>query len=78
MRHIAWIAWGVIMATTGFTVAFDYRNIGLRFYDFMAARTPGGSIDPRFTPDFVRIIWGIMGTAGLCVAIFNIYQIFIR
>ncbi|MFE2944941.1 hypothetical protein ACFXKG_38790 [Streptomyces sp. NPDC059255] len=78
MRHITWTVWGVIMATAGFTIAFDYRNIGLRFYDFMAAHTPDGSIDPRFTPDICRIIWGIMGTIGLCVAAFNIFQKFIR
>ncbi|MEE1797563.1 hypothetical protein PUR57_02490 [Streptomyces sp. JV176] len=72
------IAWGVIMATAGFTVGFDYRNIGLRVYDFVSAHSPSGSVDPRFTPDIFRIIWGIMGIAGLCVATFNIYQTFIR
>ncbi|MEU6661732.1 hypothetical protein [Streptomyces sp. NPDC046821] len=46
-------------------IALDYRNIALRFYDLMAARSPGGGIDPRFTPGVLRVIAGALGVVCL-------------
>ncbi|MFB7238292.1 hypothetical protein ACFCXK_26295 [Streptomyces sp. NPDC056269] len=48
-------------------VALDYRNFGLKAYDLMARRAPGGGLDPRFTPDVLRVIAGILGAVFLVV-----------
>ncbi|GHB06416.1 hypothetical protein ACIQRS_31420 [Streptomyces termitum] len=46
-------------------VAFDYRNFGLKVYDLMARRSPGGGLDPRFTPDALRVLAGFLGVIFL-------------
>ncbi|CAM5545105.1 MULTISPECIES: hypothetical protein [Streptomyces] len=48
-------------------IAFDYRNLGLRAYDLMARWVPGG-VNPRFSPDVLRVIVGFFGVV-LLVAI---------
>ncbi|MFI2285934.1 hypothetical protein [Streptomyces niveus] len=48
-------------------IAFDYRNLGLRVYDLMPPRSPGG-VGPRFSPDVPRVIVGVIGTAVLVAA----------
>ncbi|MFJ5155322.1 hypothetical protein ACIQCF_27830 [Streptomyces sp. NPDC088353] len=52
----------------GLVIALDYRNCGLRVYDLMARWSPGGGIDPRFSPDVLRVIAGLLGTILLVVA----------
>ncbi|MFE9310361.1 hypothetical protein ACFYM5_22105 [Streptomyces sp. NPDC006706] len=52
----------------GLLIALDYRNCGLRVYDLMARWSPGGGIDPRFSPDVLRVIAGLLGTILLVVA----------
>lgn len=68
------LIWGLAVGAVGLSIAFDYRNIGLRAYDLLAARTPGGPPDPRFSPDVFRVIWGIVGIAGVCVVGFQMWQ----
>ncbi|MFJ9430698.1 hypothetical protein ACIRQY_13675 [Streptomyces sp. NPDC101490] len=48
-------------------IAFDYRNLGLRAYDLVARRAPGDGLDPRFTPDALRLIAGFLGAVFLVV-----------
>jgi hypothetical protein len=45
-------------------VAFDYRNLGLRIYDFLGQLTSAAR-NSRMTPDRFRVVAGIMSIAGI-------------
>ncbi|MFD6990404.1 hypothetical protein [Streptomyces sp. NPDC059943] len=52
----------------GLAIALDCRNFGLWVYDLMARWSPGGGIDPSFSPDVLRAIAGLLGTILLVAA----------
>ncbi|MFB8438084.1 hypothetical protein ACFC7A_03420 [Streptomyces niveus] len=52
----------------GLAIALDCRNFGLRVYDLLVRWSPGGGIDPRFSPDVLRVIAGLLGTILLVAA----------
>ncbi|MFB6962452.1 hypothetical protein ACFCYB_37115 [Streptomyces sp. NPDC056309] len=58
----------IVAGIGGLVIALDYRNCGLRVYDLLARWSPGGGIDPRFSPDVLRVIAGLLGTILLVVA----------
>ncbi|MFE5007019.1 hypothetical protein ACFRJ3_20645 [Streptomyces sp. NPDC056696] len=58
----------ILAGAGGLVIAFDYRNCGLRVYDLMVRWSPGGGIDPRFSPDVLRVIAGLLGTILLVAA----------
>ncbi|MFE7568220.1 hypothetical protein ACFU76_14860 [Streptomyces sp. NPDC057539] len=62
-----WISltWGFVFGLCAMVIAFDYRNVGLRFYDLVASLPPGGGVDPRFSPDVMRCISGLLGVISL-------------
>ncbi|WP_162793852.1 hypothetical protein [Streptomyces paludis] len=62
------MAAGLVVGGGALVIAFDVRNLGLRAYDLLAERSPGGGLDPRFSPDVLRGIAGVLGVAGLAVA----------
>lgn len=53
------------VAAGALAIAFDYCGLGLRAYDLVASRSPGGGVDPRFSPDVLRVIAGVLGTVML-------------
>ncbi|MEV8363966.1 hypothetical protein [Streptomyces niveus] len=61
------LAGGFVLSTGALLIAFDFRHLGLRAYDLVAERSPGGGVDPRFTPDVLRVIVGTLGAAALAV-----------
>ncbi|MEU6840826.1 hypothetical protein ABZ930_02985 [Streptomyces sp. NPDC046716] len=67
MDHRLRLVWWLVVGVGAIVIALDYRNIALKFYDLMAARSPGGGIDPRFTPDVLRVLAGVLGVACLVV-----------
>ncbi|MFH8258180.1 hypothetical protein ACH4D8_25090 [Streptomyces roseolus] len=63
----------LVVGTGGLVIAFDYRNLGLKAYDRLARRAPGGGFGTRFTPAVLRAFGGVMGAvllvdAGIRVA----------
>lgn len=50
----------------GVVVAFDYRNLGQRFYDLLAKLLPGG-IRPDVSPDRLRVLTGLLGMLLLVI-----------
>jgi hypothetical protein len=55
----------IFVATSfGLLVAFDYRNLGLRIYDFLGQLTSAAR-NSRMTPDRFRVVAGIMSIAGI-------------
>ncbi|WP_392752773.1 hypothetical protein [Streptomyces sp. LN590] len=67
------LTWQLVVGIGAIVIALDYRNIGLRFYDRMAARSPGGGIDPRFSPDVLRVMAGVLGVVFLTAAGFQTF-----
>ncbi|MER7965774.1 hypothetical protein [Streptomyces ardesiacus] len=61
------LVWGGVVGAGAMVIALDYRNFGLRAYDLMAQRSPGGGIDPRFSSDVMRVICGVLGVGSLAV-----------
>ncbi|MFF2641095.1 hypothetical protein ACFVUB_14755 [Streptomyces niveus] len=61
------LAGGFALGIGALLIAFDVRHLGLRAYDLVAERSPGGGLDPRFTPDVLRVIVGTLGAAALAV-----------
>ncbi|MEV5989670.1 hypothetical protein AB0L85_32810 [Streptomyces sp. NPDC052051] len=61
------LVWGGVVGAGATVIALDYRNVGLRVYDLMAQRSPGGGVDPRFSPDVMRGIFGVLGVGFLAV-----------
>jgi hypothetical protein len=61
--------WAVVVFFLGVAIAFDYRNLAIRFYDAISAVSPGGGASPRFTPDHLRIIFAVIAIASAGVAI---------
>ncbi|MFE4674100.1 hypothetical protein [Streptomyces sp. NPDC056723] len=68
MDHRLQLVWWLAVGVGGIVIALDYRNIALKFYDLMAERSPGGGIDPRFTPGVLRVLAGLLGIACLIAA----------
>ncbi|RDG35560.1 hypothetical protein [Streptomyces corynorhini] len=58
---------GLVVGGGALVIAFDVRHLGLRFYDLLAEWSPGGGLDPRFSPDVLRGIAGVLGVVGLAV-----------
>ncbi|MEU7335769.1 hypothetical protein [Streptomyces sp. NPDC007074] len=69
MDHWLQFVWWLVVAVGAMVIALDYRNIALRFYDLMAARSPGGGIDPRFSPNVLRVLAGLLGIVCLVVIV---------
>ncbi|MGW8364535.1 hypothetical protein ACWGK1_28725 [Streptomyces wedmorensis] len=61
------LVWGGVAGVGATVIALDYRNVGLRVYDLIAQRSPGGGVDPRFSPDIMRGIFGVLGAVFLVV-----------
>ncbi|MFI9742410.1 hypothetical protein [Streptomyces sp. NPDC052494] len=59
------LIWGGVVGAGATVIALDYRNIGLRVYDLIAQQSPGGGVDPRFSPDVMRVIAGVLGVVFL-------------
>ncbi|MFE9296450.1 hypothetical protein [Streptomyces niveus] len=62
------LASSLVIGAGALMIAFDYRSRGLRAYNLMAARSPGGGVDPRFSSDVLRVIVGVLGTVVLVSA----------
>ncbi|MFF5922661.1 hypothetical protein ACFY8C_30665 [Streptomyces flavochromogenes] len=56
---------GGVVGVGATVIALDYRSIGLRAYDLMARQSPGGGVDPRLSPDVMRVIAGVLGVVFL-------------
>lgn len=61
------LIWGGAVGAGATVIALDCRNVGLRVYDLIAQRSPGGGVDPRFSPDVMRGIFGVLGVVSLAV-----------
>ncbi|MFE9782248.1 hypothetical protein ACFYPA_29385 [Streptomyces sp. NPDC005775] len=61
------LVWGGAVGAGATVIALDYRNVGLRVYDVIVQRSPGGGVDPRFSPDVMRGIFGVLGVVFLAV-----------
>ncbi|MFJ4910660.1 hypothetical protein ACIQCR_34845 [Streptomyces sp. NPDC093249] len=59
------LVWGGVVGAGATVIALDYRNVGLRVYDLIAQRSPGGGVDTRFPPDVMRGIAGVLGAVFL-------------
>lgn len=59
------LVWGGVVGTGATAIALDYRNVGLRVYDLIAQRSPGGGVDPWFSPDIMRGVFGVLGVVFL-------------
>ncbi|MFJ3795422.1 hypothetical protein ACIPSJ_03970 [Streptomyces sp. NPDC090088] len=65
----------IIVATSfGLLVAFDYRNFGLRVYDFLGQLTSAVG-NSRMTPDRFRVVAGIMSVVGLGALVYQLSHI---
>ncbi|MDX3801309.1 hypothetical protein [Streptomyces sp. AK04-3B] len=60
----------------GLLIALDYRNIALRVYDVIGMVSPGGTPSGRFTPDHLRIVWGLLAVIGAVVAVVRGWALF--
>jgi hypothetical protein len=68
--------WAVAVFVLGSLIAFDYRNLALRVYDVIGMVSPGGSPSPRFTPDHLRIVWGLLAVISAAVAVVRAWALF--
>jgi hypothetical protein len=68
--------WAVAVFVLGLLIALDYRNIALRVYDVIGMVSPGGPPSGRFTPDHLRIVWGLLAVIGLVVAVVRGWALF--
>ncbi|UDM05505.1 hypothetical protein [Streptomyces longhuiensis] len=59
------LVWGGAVGAGATVIALDYRSVGLRVYDLIAQRSPGDGVDPRFSPDIMRGIFGVLGVVFL-------------
>ncbi|NUV60886.1 hypothetical protein [Streptomyces sp. CAI-85] len=57
------------VAVLGTLIALDYRNLAIRVYDVIGMVTPGGPPSPRFTLDYLRVVWGILAVVSGVVAV---------
>ncbi|MEU0086251.1 hypothetical protein [Streptomyces sp. NPDC006274] len=60
----------------GSLITLDYRNLALRVYDVIGMVSPGGSPSPRFTPDHLRIVWGLLAVISAAVAVVRAWALF--
>ncbi|NUK89323.1 hypothetical protein [Streptomyces lunaelactis] len=70
------LVYDLVVGLGAMVIAFDYRNLGLRFYDLIDRWTPGGGVDPRFSPDVLRVIAGAVGVAVLALAAVRGFDMF--
>ncbi|MFJ7961771.1 hypothetical protein ACIQ62_36340 [Streptomyces sp. NPDC096319] len=59
------LIWGGVVGAGAMVFALDCRNIGMRAYDLMVQKSPGGGVDPRFSPDVMRVVAGVLGVVFL-------------
>ncbi|WP_328863154.1 hypothetical protein [Streptomyces sp. NBC_00306] len=72
------VIWGATVGFLGLSIAFDVRNFGPRMYDLTASFAPGGEVDPRFSPDHFRVMWGILGTMSFCFSAYQLYDLLVK
>ncbi|MFB6958020.1 hypothetical protein ACFCYB_13460 [Streptomyces sp. NPDC056309] len=70
------LVWGGVVGAGATVIALDYRNVGLRVYDVITQCSPGGGVDPRFSPDVMRGIFGVLGVVSLVVTGVRAFELF--